>query len=318
MQATLQILNGPEAGRRILIKSGQVLRFGRSEWSDIAFPYDPALADVHFAVETGDDAVTVTDLSGRGAMQVDGAEVVSGPVHSGQRISAGSLAFEVAIEVLFARSESGTGPVAVTLPEAPAAPRVKSACEVCETVDLSDAARELLDDSTGVLPFIELLTERELPVDALRVLATWLPKRKAVWWGAECVASACRTAPDSVLALLDTARRWVREPTEKNRRAAMSVAETANARTPSCWIVQGAAWSGGSLTPEGLPVVPPDERLTARALMGALLLAAVYSDPARRTENLRDFIEQGKQLAQVRLEWETEEDLIPIADHPAR
>ena len=69
-------------------------------------------------------------------------------------------------------------------------------------------------------------------------------------------------------------------------------------------MARAAGWSGGSLSPPGLPVVPPDARLTAQALTGALLLAAVFSDPKHCAANYRKFIAQGKELAAVKLEWE--------------
>src|SRR5262249_42910351 len=122
VQAMLQILAGPESGRRIYLKNDQVARFGRTAWSDFAFPYDPDLADVHFSIETTDDAVKLTDLSQGVGVQVDGQKMAECRLRSGQKIQAGSLTFVLATERLFESSASGNGPVAVARPPEPAAP----------------------------------------------------------------------------------------------------------------------------------------------------------------------------------------------------
>jgi pSer/pThr/pTyr-binding forkhead associated (FHA) protein len=301
VQATLQILTGPETGRRILLKSGQVASFGRTEWSDFSFPYDHRLADVHFSIETSDAAVTLADLSGGQGVQIDGEKLTTCQLRSGQKIKAGNMIFGVGTEVLF--DTSNAGPVSVARPiEQQAAPEL--ARKVCESVELSEPAGNILDDSIEVLPFIDQLTGAELLVDAMRVLATWLGKRKAVWWGTDCVDSACADRLDAQAGLIALARSWVRDPTEENRRSALDAAETADTKLPGCWLARAAGWSGGSLSPPGLPVVPPDERLTAQSLTGALLLAAVFIDPAQCAGNYRKFIAMGKQLAITKLDWE--------------
>lgn len=301
MQATLQLLAGPETGRRIFLKTGQVASFGRTEWSDFAFPYDHRLADVHFSIETTDQAVTLVDLSQGHGVQIDGEKMATCQLRSGQKIKAGSMIFVIGTEVLY--ETSGAGPVAVqsqNIPEATPALAIK----VCEAIDLSEPARDILDDTMDVPPYLDKLTDAELLVDALRVLATWLGKRKAVWWGADCVGAACAGTSDAQAGLLTLSRAWVRDPSEDNRRKALDAAETADSKLPACWLARAAGWSGGSLAPPGLPIVPPDERLTAQALIGTLLLAAVFIDPKLGEGNYRKFIEQGKKIAATKLDWE--------------
>jgi hypothetical protein len=306
VQATLQILTGPETGRSIYLKSGQVSRFGRTEWSDFAFPYDHGLADVHFSIETTNDAVTLVDLSDGQGVQVEGKPTTNCLLLSGQKIKAGNLIFAIATELLF--ETSGAGPVTVARQIAPAALPAEPARKICETVGLSEPAQGQLDDTIEILPFIDKLTKEKLLLDAVRVLAAWLSKRKAVWWGAGCIESACGARLPAQADLLARARAWVEKPTEENRRAALEAAETADPKFPACWLARAAGWSGGSLSPSGLPVVPPDEHLTAQALTGALLLAAVLIDPAKSADNYGAFIELGKQLSRTRLDWETADD----------
>jgi hypothetical protein len=301
VQATLQILNGPETGRKIRLTNGQVARFGRTEWSDFAFAYDRRLADVHFSIETTDDVVTLVDLSQGRGVEVDGQKIESCELRSGQKIEAGSMVFAVETQMPFETSR--TGPVATARVERPAPPP-DLAQKVCEAVELSEPAATLLDETVEVLPFLDKLAAENLLLDALRVLAAWLSKRKAVWWGASCVEAACGDHLQSQADLLALVRTWAQKPIEENRLAAVTAAETADTKLPACWLARAAGWSGGSLSPPGLPVVPPDEHLTARALTGALLLAAPLADPAKCAANYRNFIELGKQLSQSVLDWE--------------
>ena len=305
MQAILQILTGPETGRRILIKAGQIARFGRTEWSDFAFPYDRQLADIHFSIETTNDSVTLADLSQGKGVEVDGQKTENCQLRSGQKIQAGRMAFAVSTERLFESSTAGTGPVAVSA-NGPPVPAPALARKICESVGFSEPAQALLDDTIEVLPFIDKLSGEQLLLDALRVLAAWLSKRKAVWWGAGCLEAACGDSLNAQADLIALTRAWVHDPSEEKRRAVLDAAETADTKLPACWLARAAGWSGWSLSPPGLPVVPPDEHLTAQALIGALLLAAVSVDPARCPDNYRKFIAHGKELSQTKLDWEKE------------
>jgi hypothetical protein len=302
MQATLKILIGPEAGRIIHLKSGQVAQFGRTEWCDFAFPYDPRLADIHFSIETTDESVSLIDLSDGAGVLVDGDQSNKCQLRGGQKIQAGSLIFEITTELLF--QTSGSGPVSVaqqnpTVPPPPPLARI-----LCEPVDLTDSARQLMDDSIEILPYIDNLTAAELFPDAIRAVIAWLGKRKAIGWGADCIAMACGDRLETQAELLTVVRTWVESPTEDNRRLTVAAADSTDAKLPASWLARAAGWSGGSLAPPELPVVPPAEQLTSKTLLAALLLAAVFRDPAQASTNYNRFIESGKQLGQTRLAWE--------------
>ena len=299
----LQILTGPETGRKIYLKTGQMASFGRTEWSDFAFSYDNSLADVHFSIETNDDTVTLIDNSdGRGVV-VDGQQITKCSLGSGQKIKAGNLVFAVTTELLF--ETSGSGPVAVAQKQTGVTIPAELAIRVCENLDLSDTATELLDKSTEVLPFIDQLSSENLLLDALRVLAASLSKRKALWWAANCVESACADRLQAQERLISLSRAWVLEPTEENCHNALHAAETTDSELPACWLGHATSWSGESLAPPGLPSVPPAKHLNIQGIMAALLLAAVFINPAKSTENYRSFIELGKQISKTTLDWES-------------
>ena len=135
-------------------------------------------------------------------------------------------------------------------------------------------------------------------MEAARVLAHALPKREAVWWACLCARDRLPPEPSPViLAALKAAEDWVYKPTEENRRAAMAKAEAAQFDTPSSWAAVGAFWSGGSMSPEGNPVVPPGEHLTGLAVAGSIMLAAAQTEPQHATERYQQFLAYGANIA---------------------
>ena len=70
-----------------------------------------------------------------------------------------------------------------------------------------------------------------------------------------------------------------------------------NNESPARWAATAAAWSGGSLAPPEAPVVPPGETLTAQAVAGAVLLAAVRREPERAPERHRRAVAQAVDIA---------------------
>ncbi len=134
--------------------------------------------------------------------------------------------------------------------------------------------------------------------DAARLAAHALPRREAVWWACMCA----RAVPDPGRSALDeaalvAAEAWVRAPDEPARRAAMKAAEAAAFRSAEAWAAVGAFWSGGSMAPEGQPVVPPAEHLTGVAVAGAVVLAAVRVRPERGPARLERFVASARDIA---------------------
>jgi hypothetical protein len=134
--------------------------------------------------------------------------------------------------------------------------------------------------------------------EAVRLAAHALPKREAVWWACMCA----RAVPDPAvteqdLKALVAAETWVRRPDEANRRAAMAAAEATKMQTPEAWAAVGAFWSGGSMSPEGQPAVPPAEHLTGVAIAGAVVLAAVRRLPDRADARFALFLTSARDIA---------------------
>jgi hypothetical protein len=180
----------------------------------------------------------------------------------------------------------------------------KTAAEVCQSFPLGEAARKLLRPELTPTQYLASLMQEQLDLDAIRFLAYALPKREAIWWACVCARRVHGlTPPAASNAALLAAEKWVADPNEDNRRAAMPVAEAAGFRDPAGCVAAACFWSGGSLAPPNLPVVPPGEHLTAHGVASAILLAAVFTEPAQASEKHRAFLKLGLDVARGDNRW---------------
>jgi hypothetical protein len=145
---------------------------------------------------------------------------------------------------------------------------------------LSDGARALLDPELNVRAFLDSLRRNELHTDAISVLTHLLPRQYALAWGCECwqqLHQGVEVDPADHSAIA-AAQRWLKDPTEENRRAALELSDRLGLRTAAAWLAAAAGWTGGSVLPPGQPEVPPPASLTGDAVGAAVILAAA-SDP---------------------------------------
>jgi len=169
---------------------------------------------------------------------------------------------------------------------------------ICAVSGIGDEARALLRDDLGPRQYLDLLIEKEHYTDAILFLAHALPRREGVWWAWVCARrSAGTNAPANIKAALDATERWIAQPTDQNRRAVLEMADQADLGRPAGCAGLAAFVSGGSLGPPEGPVVPPAEDLTAKAVAGAVTLAADAEEPEQAAENFRNFLNQGLEVA---------------------
>jgi len=179
-------------------------------------------------------------------------------------------------------------PDKMAVPLAPLLPRL----------ELDAAGQAALEGLAEASAAVQRLVALERFNDAARLAAHALPRREAVWWACMCaraVPDPSAGVPDE--AALRAAEAWVRRPEEALRRAAMQAAEAAAFRSAEAWAAVGAFWSGGSMAPEGQPVVPPAEHLTGVAVAGAVVLAAVRVRPERGPARLQRFVASARDIA---------------------
>ena len=174
----------------------------------------------------------------------------------------------------------------------------RSAAELCSKFELTPAGRALLGDAMSPEQFLDALVAGGLYADAIAFLTRALPKREAVWWACTCARETTMPEPpERVDAALQAAEAWVYKPNEERRREAQGAAEAAGFDSPESWAAVAAFWSGGSITPPDAPAVAPADDMTAKAVAGAVMLAAVRREPERADERYRLFIEKGRDIA---------------------
>ncbi len=172
-----------------------------------------------------------------------------------------------------------------------------TAKEICARFELETAARELLKDDLTPRQFLELLIEKALYLDAIRFLAFALPCREVVGWACLCVRHALGQESSKVTRAHLAAERWVADPNEENRRAAMAAAEAEGYKTPGACLGMAAFFSGGSISQPGQQAVPPPAHATPSMAAGAIMLAAVMEEPAKADHKYKVFLQKGIALA---------------------
>lgn len=176
-----------------------------------------------------------------------------------------------------------------------------AAPEAIEVCALAAAGGVDLQAPAGHTPaqFLESLLAESKLAEAVQFLAFALPAREAVWWACACARAQQSVAPPRppMLAALESAEAWVREPTDEHRRTAMARAQATTMDGPAAWAAVAAFWSGGSMAPPDVPAVPAPPHLLGIAVSGAITLAAVQPDPQQADEQRRRFVAAGLDIA---------------------
>jgi hypothetical protein len=170
------------------------------------------------------------------------------------------------------------------------------AAEIARRLALGGAACAHLADPLSGRDYLGRLMQGALRPDAVRVAAAVLPKREAVRWAGDCVRQTDGQAQGPAADALAAAAAWVADPSEEHRKRAWTAANAAGLDTLPGLVALAAFATGGSLAPDGAPVVPPPEEMTARTVAGAVLLAAVARQPERADAQLQSFLDSAVQM----------------------
>ena len=169
--------------------------------------------------------------------------------------------------------------------------------QLCNRAKVSDEAKALLTDQITTKQFLGLLVEKELLVDAIRLVAHLLPKREAVGWGCLCVRHVLASQKDKPLPNVQVAaERWVSAPNEENRWAAKETADKEDPKTPSGLLALAAFFAGPSMAPPNIQAVPPPDHITPEIVAGALVLAGVINEPEKANEKYCVFMQKASAL----------------------
>jgi hypothetical protein len=168
---------------------------------------------------------------------------------------------------------------------------------IFSVAELSEEAAALMRAELHPQEYVAVLMDKTLFPDAVRFMAHALPKREAVWWAWRCARRVSGAQPPLAVEIaLNACEKWLKQPNEDSRRAAMAAAEKAEFSTSAGCAALAAFFSGGSLAPPDAPAVPPGEYLTAKAVAGSVILAAVSREPEKAPEKFRSFMAQALEV----------------------
>lgn len=119
--------------------------------------------------------------------------------------------------------------------------------------------------------YATLRARDDLP-GAIDYLAHALPRFEAVAWAAHLLDAQSRVRPlaSRDRRALDTAMRWVGEPTDAHRRATRDAALAAGPRSAERFLGLAVFHVGGSIAAPGLPPILPPQIATPRYAAGAI------------------------------------------------
>ncbi|PWT92723.1 MAG: hypothetical protein C5B55_05795 [Blastocatellia bacterium] len=173
----------------------------------------------------------------------------------------------------------------------------QKATDVCRKFYLGDVGKKLLSGEQTTDQFVELLVQNKQYIDAIRVLAYALPTKTAIAWANRCARQFLQESPDESSAAAEAVDKWLAEPNEENRRAAMKAAETATFSTPAGSAALAVFLSGGSIAPPDAPETNPQDDMAPNAVVGSVMLAAVLKEPEKAEARFQSFVADGRSLA---------------------
>jgi len=256
--------SGTASDRRIVLRSGQVAQFGRTERTDVSFPNDAAMADVHFAIHCEIDFCLLQAMANDRETLVNGNPETRIHLKNGDSISAGLTQFVVEMDEIVAFETKLNSIQGATEFKAE---DLHKTSDIATYIGLSEAAITLAIDWKDAGQFESKLVEASLLEDAIKWRAHTIPKPAGVLWARRCVDETTVSAlPSRQKIAFGAAVQWANGPDEEKRTQCALIADEIGYEGLGGAIAAAAAWSGGSLGAPDQAPIPPDERLTGRCI----------------------------------------------------
>ncbi|MEM8669145.1 MAG: FHA domain-containing protein [Planctomycetota bacterium] len=310
MIVLLQVIDGPNAGRRIQLRTGQRATIGRTDHADYSFADDTALNDQHFMIDCGDGECVLRTLGGS-VTHVDGKKVETINLQDGQQISVGRTRFLCSIPL----SET-PAPDADPLEaeeESPVEPEL-SLLQLCDYLELEPEVKTVAETCEEIESLIAKLTAEGDFESAVRLRAHTLGNHTAVWWACLCLRGCDPPVDLSGLAgeALDAAETWVKDPTDTHRRDAERLAMATGPDGPCGFAALAAFFSGGNVGHPDYAPVEAEPLICGATVAGALMFAG-YEDAEASDRCFGDFLAKGAELQAGTLVVPGTEDGVPSA-----
>jgi len=169
---------------------------------------------------------------------------------------------------------------------------------IAQGIGLDEQATALLQEQPTTVDYLNQLIALKFYPDAVRFLAHALPKREATWWACLCARNTLTDkSPANEIKAIELGEAWVYKPTEDNRKPTLAAAEATEYKTASSWAAIAAFWCGDDISPVPQAVIPPDEKLYAKAVIGAVMLAATQGEANKVNDKYLLFLQQGINIA---------------------
>jgi hypothetical protein len=98
MPVFLEVRSGSQAGNKIRLDQGRILRVGRTTRADLAFAEDTHMSGLHFSLGLEGANCRIADLNSRNGTLVNGQTVTAAVVADGDTIVAGETTFAIRID----------------------------------------------------------------------------------------------------------------------------------------------------------------------------------------------------------------------------
>lgn len=177
--------------------------------------------------------------------------------------------------------------------------RETRASEITSRYEIDKEAIGVLTPELSPVDYLLSLLKNGHNQEATNFLAHALPKREAIWWACMSTreALAANAEDPNYKVALESAEKWVNEPTEENRRAAEKAAIKTGHQHAASWTAQAVFWCTGSIVAADQTAVPAADYLYSKAIVGAVVLAAVHVDVEKIDKVLQNFLKAGIDLA---------------------
>jgi hypothetical protein len=183
----------------------------------------------------------------------------------------------------------------------------RTVSELLVATEATPGLLEAVEAAPDPPALLRTLLDAEAFPDAVAFLAHALPRREAVWWAWLCAREAAGDSPDpQVSGVLEATHAWIAEPHDARGRVAFDRADEAGMGTPWGLAALAVFFSGSSVAPETVQPIPPGPYDAAKAVAGAVALAAAEARPDDAAGAFRDFVEKGMAVAERTKLWTPE------------
>lgn len=278
------------------MRNGQVATFGTDVWTDFSFPAESGLSDRHFRLDCRNERCELFVLDQQADVFHNEMPVRSAQLRSGDRLSVGQTLMRVqfsGLESNWAAADQAADSPQFTMTTA----------EACHGVDLPPEVAAIVEAHPDPQECMSALVAQGYLAPAIRVLAAVLPPRAATWW----VLNVLQRTQDTLIRgtdaqLKDAIQQWIITPTESGRRRVEALTPQGDRKSPSTWLAYATFWSGQSLAPPALDIVPPPKHLTGTGVATAAMLVACQN-PITMSSTMEQILHLGRNVLSGQHPW---------------